>query len=161
MSFSNFGILQIYLIWWIYSINKLFLWNLYRDSNGNSPKKFLMCVGFVIPCIVIIVCYSAIFAKVRQSRRNVQTHTSRYVIFLKLILMLYFHNCNTWNKFNITTHFNTVTNPPNSTMKTLLAPKWKTPDLNHPLLPQNKVRHRGTRISQIVQMLYKDEKIFD
>ena len=70
----------------IYSINKLFLWNLYRDSNGNSPKKFLMCVGFVIPCIVIIVCYSAIFAKVRQSRRNVQTHTSRYVIFLKLIL---------------------------------------------------------------------------
>ena len=33
-----------------------------------------MVFGILMPCIVIIACYSAIFAKVRQSRRNVQQH---------------------------------------------------------------------------------------
>ena len=42
--------------------------------EDSSPKKFLMMFGFLMPCIVIICCYSAIFAKVRQSRRNVQQH---------------------------------------------------------------------------------------
>jgi len=42
--------------------------------NDTSPKKFLMIFGFLMPCIVIIACYSAIFLKVRQSRKNVQSH---------------------------------------------------------------------------------------
>jgi len=42
--------------------------------NDHSPKKFLMIFGFLMPCIVIIACYSAIFLKVRQSRKNVQAH---------------------------------------------------------------------------------------
>ena len=42
--------------------------------NDHSPKKFLMIFGFLMPCIVIIACYSAIFLKVRQSRKNVQSH---------------------------------------------------------------------------------------
>lgn len=43
-------------------------------KNDHSPKKFLMIFGFLMPCIVIIACYSAIFLKVRQSRKNVQAH---------------------------------------------------------------------------------------
>ena len=42
--------------------------------EGKSPKKFLMVFGFLMPCIVIVCCYSAIFRKVRQSRQNVQRH---------------------------------------------------------------------------------------
>jgi len=42
--------------------------------NDQSPKKFLMIFGFLMPCVVIIACYSAIFLKVRQSRKNVQSH---------------------------------------------------------------------------------------
>ncbi len=45
-------------------------------KGGSSPKKFLMVFGFVLPCVAIIGCYSAIFARVRQSRRNVQQHSS-------------------------------------------------------------------------------------
>ena len=33
-----------------------------------------MIFGFLMPCIVIVCCYSAIFRKVRQSRQNVQRH---------------------------------------------------------------------------------------
>ena len=43
-------------------------------QDGSSPKKFLMLFGFLMPCIVITCCYSAIFIKVKQSRRNVQQH---------------------------------------------------------------------------------------
>lgn len=42
--------------------------------NGKSPKKFLFIFGFLLPCIAIILCYSAIFYRVRQSRLNVQKH---------------------------------------------------------------------------------------
>ncbi|XP_076344331.1 protein trapped in endoderm-1-like isoform X2 [Tachypleus tridentatus] len=43
--------------------------------NGRSPKKFLFVVGFLIPCIVIILSHSSIIWKVRKSRRNVEAHT--------------------------------------------------------------------------------------
>jgi len=45
-----------------------------RDDSGRSPKKFLFLFGFLLPCLAIIVCYSAIFYRVRQSRLNVQKH---------------------------------------------------------------------------------------
>jgi len=45
-----------------------------KDDSGRSPKKFLFMFGFLLPCIAIIVCYSAIFYRVRQSRLNVQKH---------------------------------------------------------------------------------------
>eukprot|EP00088_Acartia_fossae_P022620 TRINITY_DN2377_c0_g1_i2.p1 TRINITY_DN2377_c0_g1~~TRINITY_DN2377_c0_g1_i2.p1 ORF type:complete len:372 (+),score=85.47 TRINITY_DN2377_c0_g1_i2:100-1215(+) len=45
-----------------------------RDEDDRSPKKFLFLFGFLLPCIAIIVCYSAIFYRVRQSRLNVQKH---------------------------------------------------------------------------------------
>ena len=46
-------------------------------KNNESPKKFLMLFGFLMPCIAIVCCYSAIFCKVRQSRRNVQSHMAK------------------------------------------------------------------------------------
>jgi len=45
-------------------------------KDGRSPKKFLMVFGFLLPCVAIILCYSAIFYRVRQSRLNVAKHTS-------------------------------------------------------------------------------------
>ncbi|XP_063872419.1 protein trapped in endoderm-1-like [Scylla paramamosain] len=45
-------------------------------SNGSSPKKFLFLFGFLLPMIAIIACYSAIYYKVKQSRRNVAAHTN-------------------------------------------------------------------------------------
>ncbi|XP_013779276.1 protein trapped in endoderm-1-like [Limulus polyphemus] len=43
--------------------------------DGGSPKKFLFILGFLVPCIVIIVSYSCIFYKVRQSRQNIEAHS--------------------------------------------------------------------------------------
>ena len=37
-------------------------------KDGKSPKKFFFIFGFLLPCIAIILCYSAIFYRVRQSR---------------------------------------------------------------------------------------------
>jgi len=48
-----------------------------RDENGRSPKKFLFLFGFLLPCIAIVLCYSAIFYRVRQSRMNVQKHLAK------------------------------------------------------------------------------------
>uniref|UniRef100_A0A2P2IDF3 Protein trapped in endoderm-1-like n=1 Tax=Hirondellea gigas TaxID=1518452 RepID=A0A2P2IDF3_9CRUS len=45
-------------------------------KNGSSPKKFLFLMGFLLPCVMIIVCNLAIFFKVCQSRRNLSTRTT-------------------------------------------------------------------------------------
>merc|ERR1711981_887950 len=45
-------------------------------KDGKSPKKFFFIFGFLLPCIAIILCYSAIFYRVRQSRLNVQKHST-------------------------------------------------------------------------------------
>ncbi|XP_046463209.1 protein trapped in endoderm-1-like [Daphnia pulex] len=44
-------------------------------ENGKSPKKFFFAFGFLIPCLTIIVSYTCIFVKVKQSRRNVMAHS--------------------------------------------------------------------------------------
>ncbi|XP_069694403.1 protein trapped in endoderm-1 isoform X2 [Periplaneta americana] len=43
-------------------------------KDGKSPKKMLFILGFLLPCVVIIVSYTCIYWKVRQSRRNLQAH---------------------------------------------------------------------------------------
>lgn len=43
-------------------------------EDGKSPKKFFFAFGFLIPCLTIIVSYTCIFIKVKQSRRNVMAH---------------------------------------------------------------------------------------
>lgn len=45
------------------------------SKEGKSPKKFFFAFGFIIPCLTIIISYSCIFIKVRQSRRNVLAHS--------------------------------------------------------------------------------------
>jgi len=46
-----------------------------KRLNGKSPKKFLFLVAFLLPSISILVCYSAIFYKVKSSRHNVESHS--------------------------------------------------------------------------------------
>lgn len=43
--------------------------------NGRSPKKFLFLFGFLLPCIVIVLSYSCIFYRVRQSHRNLAAYS--------------------------------------------------------------------------------------
>lgn len=43
-------------------------------KNGKSPKKMLFVLGFILPCVVIILSYTCIYWKVRQSQRNLQAH---------------------------------------------------------------------------------------
>lgn len=45
-------------------------------KEGSSPKKFLFLFGFLLPMMAIIGCYSAIYYKVRKSRRNLQSHSA-------------------------------------------------------------------------------------
>ena len=39
-----------------------------KELDSKSPKKFLFLVAFLLPSVVIVVCYSAIFYKVRKIR---------------------------------------------------------------------------------------------
>ena len=41
-----------------------------EPKNGNSPRLFVTIICTVIPLICIIACYSAIFLKVRKSRKD-------------------------------------------------------------------------------------------
>lgn len=45
-------------------------------KNGKSPKKIIFALGFVIPCLVIIISYSFIYCKVRESKRRLEAHSS-------------------------------------------------------------------------------------
>ncbi|KAK9890111.1 hypothetical protein WA026_008921 [Henosepilachna vigintioctopunctata] len=44
------------------------------DKDGTSPKKVLFMIGFVLPCVVIIISYSCIYWSVRKSRMNMKMH---------------------------------------------------------------------------------------
>ncbi|KFM71978.1 Protein trapped in endoderm-1, partial [Stegodyphus mimosarum] len=46
-----------------------------RNVDGKSPKKFLFSFGFLLPTITIIICYSCIFYKVRQSTLKLLSYT--------------------------------------------------------------------------------------
>jgi len=48
-----------------------------KKLNGKSPKKFLFCVAFLLPCVVMIGCYSAIFYEIKTSRRKMESHSFR------------------------------------------------------------------------------------
>ncbi|XP_021189408.3 protein trapped in endoderm-1 isoform X2 [Helicoverpa armigera] len=41
-------------------------------KDGKSPKKYLFVFGFALPCVVIIVSYSCIYWRVRQSKRKLE-----------------------------------------------------------------------------------------
>ncbi|KAK8718618.1 hypothetical protein OTU49_014599, partial [Cherax quadricarinatus] len=46
-------------------------------NEGSSPKKFLFLFGFLLPMVAIVICYSAIYYKVRKSRRNLLAHINK------------------------------------------------------------------------------------
>lgn len=52
-------------------------------KDGHSPKKFLFVVGFALPCLVIIVSYSCIYWKVRESKRKLENRSKANGISLK------------------------------------------------------------------------------
>lgn len=39
-------------------------------KDGKSPKKFVFLVGFVFPCLMIILSYTCIFCTVRKQRKK-------------------------------------------------------------------------------------------
>lgn len=41
-------------------------------KEGRSPKKYLFVFGFALPCVVIIVSYSCIYWRVRESKRKLE-----------------------------------------------------------------------------------------
>ncbi|XP_067137684.1 G-protein coupled receptor moody-like [Centruroides vittatus] len=45
------------------------------EKDGKSPKTFLFVLGFVIPCIAIVVCYARIFWVVRSSQQRMRVHS--------------------------------------------------------------------------------------
>nr|XP_018899885.1 PREDICTED: uncharacterized protein LOC109032282 [Bemisia tabaci] len=46
------------------------------DANGRSAKSALFFVGFVIPCLVIIFCYTRIYMVVRRSDTRMRRHAA-------------------------------------------------------------------------------------
>lgn len=44
------------------------------EKDGKSPKKVIFLVGFVLPCVVIILAYSCIYCSVRKSKRKLRSH---------------------------------------------------------------------------------------
>ncbi|XP_059482547.1 protein trapped in endoderm-1-like [Neocloeon triangulifer] len=51
------------------------------DEQNRSPKKFLFIIGFLIPCLAIVVCYARIFYIVRKTAlksraRNLKSATA-------------------------------------------------------------------------------------
>ena len=48
-----------------------------KKLDGKSPKKFLFLVAFLLPSVVIITCYSAIFYKIKTTRKKVENHSFR------------------------------------------------------------------------------------
>jgi len=51
-----------------------------KELNSKSPKKFLFLVAFLLPSVVIVVCYSAIFYKIKMTRRKMESHNLRTLI---------------------------------------------------------------------------------
>lgn len=45
-------------------------------KNGKSPRKFIFLVGFIIPCVIIILSYSCIFWTVRKQHAKLNKFNS-------------------------------------------------------------------------------------
>lgn len=46
-------------------------------KDGKSIKKFLFCVGFLLPCLVIIISYTCIYFTVRRQRQKLKKHATK------------------------------------------------------------------------------------
>ncbi|GAB6022426.1 hypothetical protein CHUAL_006540 [Chamberlinius hualienensis] len=43
--------------------------------DGRSPKSFLFALGFVLPCIIVVICYLRIFFVVKKSAMKTKSNT--------------------------------------------------------------------------------------
>ncbi|KAH9633600.1 hypothetical protein HF086_014568 [Spodoptera exigua] len=48
-----------------------------QDENGNSPKKFFMCIAFVGPYLTIAICYARIWWVVKKTASKVRGQNPR------------------------------------------------------------------------------------
>ncbi|KAL1505623.1 hypothetical protein ABEB36_005146 [Hypothenemus hampei] len=63
--------------WGVYGMDeKLGTCSIKPDSNGNSSKTALFVIGFALPSIIIVLCYSNIFIVVRKSHKRLAQHSS-------------------------------------------------------------------------------------
>lgn len=53
---------------------KLGTCSIVSDEFGQSSKSALLVTGFIIPCIVIVCCYTGIFLVVRNSEKRMRRH---------------------------------------------------------------------------------------
>lgn len=53
---------------------KLETCSILADENGRSSKTALFIIAFVIPCIIIVICYSKIFWIVHKSEQRMRQH---------------------------------------------------------------------------------------
>lgn len=49
------------------------------DDENKSPKQVLFGLGFCVPAIIIIICYSLIFYVIHKSEKRMRQHSSRSV----------------------------------------------------------------------------------
>ncbi|XP_063880957.1 uncharacterized protein LOC135111519 isoform X2 [Scylla paramamosain] len=49
------------------------------DEENKSPKQVLFGLGFCVPAIIIIICYSLIFYVIHKSEKRMRQHSSRSV----------------------------------------------------------------------------------
>ncbi|PSN35490.1 G-protein coupled receptor moody [Blattella germanica] len=74
----SFGIQlpTLFGIWGKFGIDKNLGTCTIVDSEGRSSKKALFIIAFVIPCLVIVICYAMIFWVVHRSESRLREHAA-------------------------------------------------------------------------------------
>ncbi|ENN83318.1 hypothetical protein YQE_00323, partial [Dendroctonus ponderosae] len=63
--------------WGVYGMDeRLGTCSIKPDANGSSSKTALFIIGFALPSVIIVLCYSNIFWVVRQSHKRLAQHSS-------------------------------------------------------------------------------------
>lgn len=73
----GFQLPTLFKVWGKFGYDpKLETCSILRDENGRSSKTALFVIAFVIPCIIIIICYARIFWVVHESEVRMRKHAS-------------------------------------------------------------------------------------
>ena len=73
----GFQLPTLFKVWGKFGYDpKLETCSILRDDNGRSSKTALFVIAFVIPCIIIIICYARIFWVVHESEVRMRKHAS-------------------------------------------------------------------------------------
>uniref|UniRef100_A0A1B6DYU7 G-protein coupled receptors family 1 profile domain-containing protein n=1 Tax=Clastoptera arizonana TaxID=38151 RepID=A0A1B6DYU7_9HEMI len=57
--------------------SKLITCTIVKDENGRSAKTALFITAFIIPCLIIIICYTRIFWVVHSSESRMRKHAAK------------------------------------------------------------------------------------